>query len=309
MPIKVPNSLPATEILHNENVFVMTETRALMQDIRPLRILILNLMPTKIVTETQLLRVLSNTPLQVEVHLLQTSTYSSKNTPSEHLKSFYMTFDQVKTQKFDGLIITGAPVENLEFEDVDYWDELVQIMDWSKRHVYSTMHICWGAYAGLYYHYGIPKYPIKDKLFGVFEHKVINQKSRLMRGLDDIFLCPHSRYTEVKKKDILKNDDLQLIAASDEAGVFAVIGDGGRQIFITGHSEYDAETLGLEYERDLKRGIEIEMPKNYYPDNDASKKPIMRWRSTGDLLFTNWLNYYVYQTTPFDLNELHNEEK
>lgn len=308
MPIKIPNSLPATEILHNENVFVMTETRALKQDIRPLRILILNLMPTKIVTETQLLRALSNTPLQVEVELLQTSTYLSKNTPSEHLSTFYKTFSQVKKRKYDGLIITGAPIENLEFEDVDYWDELVEIMDWSKKNVFSTMHICWGAYAGLYYHYGISKYPLKNKLFGVFEHRVLDRKCPLMRGIDDVFLCPHSRYTEVKRKDIMRENSLELVAYSSDAGVFAVVGDNGRQIFLTGHSEYDAETLGLEYERDLGRNVPIEMPKNYFPDNDPKKKPLVRWRATANLLFTNWLNYYVYQTTPYDLDMLNTEE-
>ena len=308
MPIKIPNSLPATGTLQIENVFVMTETRALKQDIRPLHILILNLMPTKVVTETQLLRVLSNTPLQVEIELMQTSTYSPKNTSSEHLSTFYKTFDEIKDSKYDGLIITGAPIEKMEFEEVDYWDELVEIMEWSKQNVYSTLHLCWGAFAGLYYHYGIQKYNLDQKLFGVFEHQVLNKKSPLMRGIDDVFFCPHSRYTEVTRKDIMRENALELVSYSPEAGVFAVIGDNGRQIFLTGHGEYDAETLALEYERDLEKGLVIDMPKNYYPNNNIKAKPIVRWRSAGSLIFTNWLNYYVYQTTPYDLNMLNTEE-
>ena len=304
MPIKIPNSLPATEILNNENIFVMTETRALKQDIRPLKILLLNLMPTKIVTETQLLRILGNTPLQVEVELMQTSTYSSKNTPSEHLLAFYKTFDQVKHKKFDGLIITGAPIENLEFEEVDYWDELVEIMAWSKKNIFSTLHICWGAQAGLYYHYGIPKYPLDQKMFGVFEHDLLSKKCPLMRGIDDRFYIPHSRHTEVRRKDIMRENSLELLAHSKEAGVYAILGDYGRQIFLMGHCEYDANTLATEYFRDLDKNLEIDMPKNYFPDNNPQKQPLVTWRSTGNLLFSNWLNYYVYQTTPYNLEEL-----
>ena len=304
MPIKIPNSLPATKVLNDENIFVITETRALTQDIRPLKILILNLMPTKIVTETQLARLLGNTPLQVEMELLKTSTHKSKNTSEEHMITFYKTFDEVKDQNFDGLVITGAPVEHLEFEEVEYWDELCEIMEWSKTHVTSTFHICWAAQAALYYHYGIKKQPLERKLFGVFEHTVDHKGSILFRGFDDTFMVPHSRHTTVLKEDIEKEKRLKILSTSKQAGVYALATDKGKQIFITGHSEYDADTLKKEYLRDKDAGLPIDVPQNYFPDDDDTKEPVVSWRSSANLLFSNWLNYFVYQTTPYDLNEI-----
>ncbi|CUH94973.1 Homoserine O-succinyltransferase [Propionispora sp. 2/2-37] len=303
MPIKIPNNLPATGILESENVFVMHENRAYQQDIRPLKILLLNLMPTKIVTETQLLRLLGNSPLQVDIDFIYTATYEPKNTPQEHLIKFYETFEDVKTRKYDGMIITGAPIEQLPFEEVAYWDELCKIMEWSKTHVYSTLHICWGAQAGLYYHYGIPKYPLAEKMFGVFPHKkVISDK--LFRGFDDIFYVPHSRHTESRREDIEKVAGLRILSESDISGIYAVSDQKGRQFFITGHSEYDPLTLKGEYDRDISQGLPIKIPLNYYPNNDPAQVPIVLWRSAAHLLFSNWLNYYVYQETPFDLSAL-----
>ena len=304
MPIKIPNNLPAVKTLQNENIFVMDESRATKQDIRPLKILILNLMPKKIETETQLSRLLGNTPLQVDVELIHSKSHQSKNTPAEHLITFYKTFDDVKHNNYDGMIITGAPVENLDFEQVDYWAELCEIMEWSKTHVYSTFHICWGAQAGLYYHYGIPKYNLDEKLFGVFDHTITNKRSILLRGFDDVFKVPHSRHTTIKEEDILKCKELRILSTSKEAGVYAIATDGGRQIFITGHSEYDANTLKNEYLRDLNENKPIKIPKNYFPFDDAEKDPIVSWRSHANLLFSNWLNYYVYQETPFDINKI-----
>ncbi len=309
MPIKIPNELPATKVLNDENIFVITETRALTQDIRPLQLLILNLMPTKIVTETQLARLLGNTPLQVEMELLKTSTHIAKNTSEEHMISFYKTFDEIRDRKFDGMVITGAPVEHMEFEEVEYWDELCRIMEWSKSHVTSTFHICWGAQAGLYYHYGIKKHDLEKKLFGVFPHTVDRKSSMLFRGFDDTFMVPHSRHTTVLREDIEKVEGLKILASSEEAGVYAVATDRGRQIFITGHPEYDADTLEREYLRDKNAGLPIEMPKNYYPDNDDTKKPIVSWRSSANLQYSNWLNYFVYQTTPYDITTISAEEK
>ena len=306
MPIKIPDSLPARATLEGENIFVMTEYRAIHQDVRPLNLLILNLMPTKIVTETQLLRKLSNSPLQVEVELLQTASHISQNTDADHLLSFYTTFDQIKHRKYDGMIITGAPVENLDFTDVDYWPELCEIMEWSKTHVHSTLHICWGAQAGLYYHYGIPKYSLDKKLFGVFPHTTTWQKrqSPLFRGFDDVFYVPHSRYTENKVEDILAQPELELLAVSEEAGVFAVKSENNRRFFITGHPEYDADTLSREYFRDVDKGLDIAVPANYFPNNDPAQTPVVRWRSAAQLFYNNWLNYYVYQTTPYDLDKI-----
>jgi len=306
MPIKIPDSLPARATLEGENIFVMTEYRAIHQDVRPLNLLILNLMPTKIVTETQLLRKLSNTPLQVEVELLQTASHISQNTDAGHLSSFYTTFDRIKHRKYDGMIITGAPVENLDFTDVDYWPELCEIMEWSKTHVHSTLHICWGAQAGLYYHYGIPKYSLEKKLFGVFPHTTTVQKrqSPLFRGFDDVFYAPHSRYTENRVEDILAQPELELLAVSEQAGVFAVKSENNRRFFITGHPEYDPDTLSKEYFRDVNKGLDIAVPANYFPDDDPSKAPIVRWRSAAQLFYNNWLNYYVYQTTPYDLDKI-----
>ena len=304
MPIKVPDKLPATKQLRNENVFVMSEKRATHQDIRPLKIAIVNLMPTKITTETQLLRLLSNSPLHVEIDLLTMSSHTSKNTSAEHLETFYKCFDDIKDDKYDGMIITGAPVENLNFTDVDYWDELVEIMEWTKTHVTSTFHICWGAQAGLYYHYGIDKHPLDKKMFGIFPHRADYKKSILLRGFDDIFMVPHSRHTTVLREDIEKVPALRILASSEQAGVYIVATDGGRQVFVTGHSEYDATTLEAEYLRDKNAGLPIEMPKNYYPDNDDTQQPPLTWRSHANLLYSNWLNYYVYQTTPYDLKEM-----
>lgn len=304
MPIKIPDNLPASEILSSENIFVMNEERASHQDIRPLSIAILNLMPTKILTETQLLRMIGNTPIQVDIVLLHPQTHTSKNTPEDHLSNFYQTFDDVKHRRFDGLIITGAPVENLEFEEVTYWEELKMIMDWSKKNVYSTFHICWGAQAGLYYHYGIPKYALKEKMFGVFEHTITRRNVMLQRGFDDEFFAPHSRHTGIRREDVEKVPELEILSESKEAGVYLIKTDGGRQIFVTGHSEYDPLTLKGEYDRDIGRGLDIRVPKNYFPGDDPTKEPVVRWRSHGNLLYANWLNYYVYQETPFDLNEL-----
>ena len=304
MPIKIPNKLPATETLNNENIFVITETRALTQDIRPLKILLLNLMPTKIETETQLARLLGNTPLQVELEFLQTATYAATHTSSDHMISFYKTFDEIKHLKFDGMIITGAPVENMEFEEVAYWEELCEIMEWSKKNVTSTFHICWGAQAGLYYHYGIKKHKLDKKMFGIFKHKVDHKGSILFRGFDDEFMVPHSRHTTIREDDIRACDKLKILSTSDEAGVYVISTDRGRQIFVTGHSEYDANTLKKEYMRDKNAGLEIEVPKNYFPDDDDTKEPMVTWRSSANLLYSNWLNYFVYQVTPYDINEI-----
>ena len=308
MPIKIPDSLPARKTLEGENIFVMTEYRAIHQDIRPLKLLILNLMPTKIVTETQLLRKFSNTPLQIQVELLHTISHTAQNVDHSHLESFYTSFEKIKDTYYDGLVITGAPVENLDFESVDYWDELCQIMAWSKTHVHSTLHICWGAQAGLYYHYGVPKYILDKKLVGVFDHQVLKPSSPLFRGFDDRFYAPHSRYTEVLAEDIRQHEDLEILAVSEEAGVFAVKTEDSRQFFFLGHLEYDRNTLALEYERDTKKGLNIDVPKHYFPNDDPTQPPIVRWRSAGQLIYTNWLNYYVYQTTPYDLSTLSEQE-
>lgn len=304
MPIRIPNELPAVRTLTEENIFVMTETRATTQDIRPLKILLLNLMPTKIATETQLLRKFSNTPLQIQVELLQTISHDAQNVDRSHLESFYTSYDQIKDKNYDGLVITGAPVENLDFETVDYWEELCQIMEWSKTHVHSTLHICWGAQAGLYYHYGIPKYALPQKLFGVFDHRVLKPSSPLFRGFDDRFYAPHSRHTEVLEEDIRKVPGLEVLAVSEEAGVFAVKTEDSRQFFLLGHLEYDRNTLAQEYWRDVDRGLDIQVPRHYFPNDDPNQTPIVRWRSAGQLIYTNWLNYYVYQTTPYDLTRL-----
>ena len=304
MPIKIPNALPATQTLINENIFVMTETRALTQDIRPLRVAVLNLMPTKIATETQLARLLGNTPLQVEFELLNTSSHKAKNTDESHMLAFYKTFDDVKDCKFDGLIITGAPVEQMEFEQVEYWDELCAVMEWSKTNVHSTFHICWGAQAGLYYHYGIKKYPLEKKLFGVFPHTVERRSSMLLRGFDDEFMVPHSRHTTVRREDIEAVPELKILASSPEAGVYAISTEGGRQIFITRHSEYDRDTLKNEYLRDKNAGLPIDVPKNYFPNDDDTLEPRVTWRGHANLIYSNWLNYYVYQTTPYDISAI-----
>lgn len=304
MPIKIANELPAHKALESENVFVMTEERAMSQDIRPLNILILNLMPTKIETETQLLRLLSNSPLQVEVELLQVKSHKSKNTSQEHMLKFYKTFDEIRDKRYDGFIVTGAPVENLEFEEVDYWDELCEILEWSKKNVYSTFHICWGAQAALYYHYGVPKYPLEEKLFGVFPHKCLDPFHPLMRGLDEKFYVPHSRHTENRRSDIALVKDLQIISYSEQAGVHLISDMDCRNFFATGHSEYDRETLAKEYFRDVNKGLDIKVPYNYFPEDDPNMIPPVTWRGTANLLFTNWLNYFVYQRTPYDLSTL-----
>jgi len=301
VPIQIPNDLPAAGILQNENIFVMKQTRAETQQIRPLEIVLLNLMPTKIVTETQLSRMLGNTPLQVHLELMMVSGHKPKNTPVEHLLAFYKTFEELKDRKFDGMVITGAPVEHLDFEDVNYWQELCQIMEWSKTHVHSTFHICWGAQAGLYYHYGIQKKPLPEKLFGVFPHHADYKRSILLRGFDDEFMVPHSRHTTVERSDIEKVPELKILASSEEAGVYIVTNKEGRQIFVTGHSEYDPDTLEKEYLRDKNQGLPIHVPVNYYPNDDDTKAPIVRWRGHGNLLYSNWLNYFVYQTTPYDI--------
>ena len=307
MPIKIPNELPAVRTLETENIFVMTEKRAITQDIRPLKILILNLMPTKVDTETQLSRLLGNTPLQVEIELIHTSTHKSKNVSEEHLLAFYKEFSDVKDKYFDGLIITGAPVEKMEFEEVEYWNELAEIMEWSKSHVHSTLHICWGAQAGLYYHYGIKKHLMEEKLSGVYAHTVDYKRSILFRGFDETFYVPHSRYTTVKREDIENIPLLKVLASSEEAGVYAIITPGGKQVFLTGHSEYDADTLEKEYKRDKALGINPKVPKNYYPGDDDTKAPMLTWRAHATLLFTNWLNYFVYQTTPYDIGKIKEE--
>ncbi|MBQ7370191.1 MAG: homoserine O-succinyltransferase [Clostridia bacterium] len=308
MPIKIPNDLPAVKTLQSENIFVMTEKRAIGQDIRPLKLLVLNLMPKKIETETQLARVLGNTPLQVEMELIHTRSHQSKNVAEEHLLAFYKTFDEVKTQYFDGMIITGAPVEHIDFEEVEYWQELCEIMEWTKTHVHSTFHICWGAQAGLYYHYGIQKKLMDKKMFGVFPHTVEYKKSILFRGFDDTFFVPQSRHTTVLREDIEKVKDLKILSSSKDTGVYAVATKNGRQIFITGHSEYDAETLKNEYLRDLSQGKPIEIPVNYFPGDDPTKEPIVSWRSHANLLYSNWLNYFVYQTTPYDIQTVGEED-
>ena len=304
MPIRIPDALPATETLESENIFVMTEFRALHQDIRPLRVLILNLMPTKIATETQIMRKLSNTPLQCEVELLRTSSHEAKNVSAQHLDTFYRTFDEVRDSNFDGLIITGAPVEQLDFADVDYWDELVEIMDWSTTNVHSTFHICWGAQAGLYHHYGIDKHELPAKLSGVYQHRVIKPSSPLVRGFDDRFYAVHSRYTGVDEDAVAANPDLEIIATSDVAGLYIVKSVDSRRFFVFGHPEYDSDTLRLEYERDVKRGIDSDVPVNYFPNDDPSREPLNTWNSQAQLLYTNWLNYYVYQTTPYDIERV-----
>lgn len=302
MPIKIPNGLPAAEVLKSENIFVMHHTRAITQDIRPLQVLVLNLMPTKIATETQLARLLSNTPLQVELEFMYTATHEAKNTPQAHLESFYTSFEKIKNRRFDGLIITGAPVEQVEFEEVDYWAELCEIMEWSKTNVYSTLHICWGAQAALYYHYGVKKYPLKEKLFGVYPHRV-EYRTILCRGFDDVFMAPHSRHTTIRREEV-EAAGLQILASSEQAGVYAMKTRGGRQIFITGHGEYDADTLDKEYRRDLAAGLPIHVPENYFPNDDDTKPPLVTWRSAASLLFFNWLNYFVYQATPYDIESI-----
>jgi homoserine O-succinyltransferase len=299
MPINIPNHLPAKEILQNEDIFIMDENRAFQQDIRPLNIVILNLMPEKEKTETQLLRLLGNSALQIYITFLRVSTHTSKTTSQEHLKEFYKTFKQIKDQKFDGMIITGAPIEHLEFEDVTYWEELKEIMDWTNEHVTSTLHICWGAQAGLYHHFGIPKYPLSQKVSGIFSHSLLKEQVQLLRGFDDEFYAPHSRYTEVRKEDIDQVEELELLSSSPDAGIYLLASKSGNHIFLTGHPEYDCLTLNEEYQRDLNKEIPIQMPTHYYPNNDPSKKPRQTWRSHANLLFMNWLNYYVYQETPY----------
>ena len=308
MPIRIPNDLPAAQVMQQENIFVMKHQRATTQHIRPLEIVVLNLMPTKIATETQLTRLLGNTPLQVNLELMHTSTHRSKNVSEEHLLTFYKTFEELKDRKFDGMVITGAPVEHMDFEDVDYWPELCRIMEWSKTHVHSTLHICWGAQAGLYYHYGINKQPLDKKLFGVYPHRADYKRSILLRGFDDTFYVPHSRHTTVRRADIEAVPGLKILASSDEAGVYAVQNKNGHHIFITGHSEYDPRTLETEYLRDKNLGKPISVPENYYPDDDDTKEPIVRWRGHANLLFSNWLNYFVYQTTPYDIMSIGEED-
>ena len=301
MPIQIPNDLPAAEVLQSENIFVMPENRAATQDIRPLEIVLLNLMPTKIATETQLSRLLGNTPLQVKLELMHMSSHRSRNTSQEHLLNFYKSFDELKHRKFDGMVITGAPVELMEFEEVDYWPELCEIMEWSKTHVHSTFHICWGAQAGLYHHYGVKKYPLPQKLFGVYKHTVDYKRSILLRGFDDTFWVPHSRHTTILREDVEKIPGMKILASSEKAGVYAMSNKEGRQIFVTGHSEYDPETLLNEYNRDKGLGLPITVPENYFPNDDDTQEPMVRWRGHGNLLFSNWLNYFVYQTTPYDI--------
>ena len=303
MPIRIDKKLPAVEILRTENIFVMDDQRAAHQDIRPLKILILNLMPQKMVTETQLLRHLANTPLQLDIDFLYMESHRSKTTRSEHMETFYKTFPEVKDEYFDGMIITGAPIEHLPFEEVDYWEEFSQVLEWSKTHVYSTLHICWGAQAGLYFHYGIPKYPREKKLNGVYSHKVLHHKVPLVRGLDDYVMCPHSRYTEVRSEDIRKHEDLNILAESEEAGVLLVVNEDGSRIFIQGHPEYDRMTLNNEFHRDQVRGLNPELPCHYYPDDNPENRPVLTWRNLSNTVYANWLNYYVYQTTPYILTE------
>ena len=307
MPIRVQNNLPVKEILEHENIFVMDEHRATHQDIRPIKIGLLNLMPLKEDTELQILRSLSNTPLQVDVSFVTVSTHESRNTPTSHLNQFYQRFSKIRSEKFDGFIITGAPVEQMPFEEVDYWPELCEIMEWSKTNVYSTLHICWGAQAGLYYHYGIHKYQLDQKMFGIFQHRLLLENHPITRGFDELFDVPHSRHTTVKRREIDRVPELEILASSDQAGVYMVGRRDGRQFFITGHSEYDRETLGNEYFRDLQKGLPINMPDHYFPHNDPNQKPVFTWRGHANLLFCNWLNYYVYQATPYDLDELHEQ--
>ena len=304
MPVCIPNDLPAFKTLQNENIFLMTADRARTQDIRPLRIAILNLMPTKIVTETQILRLIGNTPLQIEITLLRTASHLTKNTSADHLESFYQTFDEVCERRYDGLIITGAPVEMKQFEEVNYWHELTSIMKWAEHHVFSTMYICWAALAGLYYHYGVNKYPLKQKISGVYRHRVLDARSKLTRGFDDVFLAPHSRYTEVYADDIGRISELELLAVSEEAGVYLVAAKNGKHVFVTGHSEYDADILRNEYERDVAKELDVFVPHNYFPGDDPARQPVVAWRAHATLLFSNWLNYYVYQETPYDLEKL-----
>ena len=304
MPLNLPDRLPAIELLKQENIFVIDNSRATQQDIRPLRIVVLNLMPLKITTETDLIRLLSNTPLQLEISFMKVKSHTSKNTPVEHMKAFYRDFELMRNEKFDGMIITGAPVEHMDFEEVAYWDEISDIFSWARTHVTSTLYICWAAQAGLYFHYGVPKYKLDKKMFGIFEHRTNNPLLPIFRGFDDIFYVPHSRHTEVRREDILKVKELDLISESDESGVYMVMARGGREIFVTGHSEYSPLTLDTEYRRDLDKGLPIEMPINYYRDNDPAKGPVVRWRAHANLFFQNWLNYYVYQETPFDINEI-----
>ncbi len=304
MPLNIPFTLPAVDSLRKENIFVMDSERASSQEIRPLKILLLNLMPLKITTETDLIRLLSNSPLQIELDFLHMESHTSKNTPVEHLMSFYKTFDEVKASNYDGMIITGAPVEQLPFEEVNYWSEITQIFDWAKSHVTSTFFICWAAQAGLHHYYGIPKYPLNEKMFGVFEHRTHNPQNPIFRGFDDVFYVPHSRYTEVRAEDILKNPELTLLSESPESGVYMVMARNGREFFITGHSEYSPNTLDTEYKRDVAKGLDIRLPQNYYLENNPENEPIVRWRSHANLLFTNWLNYFVYQETPYDLNNI-----
>ena len=306
MPLNLPDRLPAIDLLKEENIFVIDTSRAKTQDIRPLKIVILNLMPLKITTETDLIRLLSNSPLQIEVSFMKLKSHTSKNTPIEHMKAFYRDFEDMSDEKFDGMIITGAPVEHLDFEEVNYWDEIQKIFNWTRTHVTSTLYICWAAQAGLYHHYGIPKYPLEKKMFGIFEHHVCEgfQKLPIFRGFDDVFFVPHSRHTEIRREDIGKNSALQIISESEDSGVHIVMARGGREFFVTGHSEYAPYTLDTEYRRDLGKGLPINMPQNYYRDNDPEKGPLVRWRSTANLLFSNWLNYYVYQETPYDINEI-----
>ena len=306
MPLNLPDKLPAINLLKEENIFVIDNSRANAQDIRPLKIVVLNLMPLKITTETDLIRLLSNSPLQIEVSFMKLKSHTSKNTPIEHMKAFYRDFASMREERFDGMIITGAPVEHLEFEDVNYWNEITEIFDWTRTHVTSTMYICWAAQAGLYYHYGIPKYQLDKKMFGIFEHHVTEGFSHLpiFRGFDDVFYVPHSRHTEVRREDIDKCKELQVVSESDESGVHIVMARGGREIFVTGHSEYSPYTLDGEYRRDLGKGLPIDMPKNYYRNDDPEQDPLVRWRSTANLLFCNWLNYYVYQETPYDINQI-----
>lgn len=304
MPLKIPDQLPAIKILEEENIFVMNETRASSQDIRPLKIIILNLMPIKITTETDLLRLLSNSPLQIEIDFMKIKGHQPKNTPIEHMQLFYRDFDELKNRKYDGMIITGAPVEHLPFEDVTYWNEMKEILDWAEHHVTASLFICWAAQAGLYHYYGIPKYPLPKKMFGVFEHTASDNKLPIFRGFDDVFFIPHSRHTDIKAEDINTNPLLEIIASSDDAGVTIVKARNGRQLFITGHAEYSRNTLDSEYKRDLALNLPIQLPGNYYPGNDAGRNPQMRWKSTANLLFSNWLNYYVYQQTPYNLDEI-----
>lgn len=304
MPLNIPSNLPAVDALKKENIFVKDSESAANQDIRPLKIIVLNLMPLKITTETDLIRLLSNTPLQIELDLLKIKSHTSKNTPMEHMMTFYKDFDSIKKQRYDGMIITGAPIENYEFEEVTYWDEIVEIFDWAKTHVTSTLYICWAAQAGLYHYYGVPKYPLPQKKFGVFKHKVLDSKNPIFRGFDDIFYAPHSRHTEVKRADIEKVSGLKILSESEEAGVYIVQGRNGREFFITGHSEYAPNTLKDEYFRDKEKGMDIQIPCNYFEDDDPQKKPVVRWRSHGNLLFTNWLNYFVYQKTPYNISHI-----